>query len=180
MPGWRDGRCCASHASRGRCSWMVKNRLLCGLTKFASFHELLELLVKMNWRPSIDQVVLAGDMVGKGPDVKSVLRFARHNNFLAVKGNFEVAWLYWHERPESRRLSAVDAAQAKQLDEADWAWLASLPLYLRLPSFGVAVVHAGCVPGVPLEKQEAHVLTHVRCLAPDGRVRLDAAFRDEH
>jgi len=133
------------------------------------FHELLELLAKMNWRPSIDQVVLAGDMVGKGPDVKSVLKFARYNHFLAVKGNFEVAWLYWHEDPEKHRLPSVDAAQATQLDAADWAWLASLPLYVRLPSFGVAVVHAGCVPGVPLEKQESHVLTHLRCLAPDGR-----------
>ena len=48
----------------------------------------------------MDVVILAGDLVGKGPEVKNVVRFARHNKFLAVKGNFEVAWLiarnnYW-------------------------------------------------------------------------------------
>ena len=108
--------------------------------------------------------------MGKGPEVKNVVRFARQNKFLAVKGNFEVAWLYWHEDPDRRKLG--DAAQARQLDAEDWAWLESLPLFLRLPAFNVAVVHAGCVPGVPLERQESHVLTHVRCLTPEGRVRF--------
>lgn len=142
----------------------------CVVLTGCSFHELLELLAKMNWRPGNgDRVILAGDMVGKGPDVKSVLRFARQNGFEAVKGNFELAWLYWHEDPERRRLS--DAAQARLLDDADWAWLASLPLYIRLPAFGAAVVHAGCVPGVPLERQEARWLTHIRCVSAEGRVR---------
>lgn len=146
----------------------------------SSFHELLELLAKVNWRPTLDQVILAGDMVGKGPDVRSVVRFARQNNFRAVKGNFEVAWLYWREDPDRRRLPGTDAVQAKSLEAEDWDWLAALPLFIRLPAFNAAVVHAGCVPGVPLERQEAHVLTHIRCLTPDGRVRCCLSCRAAH
>ena len=123
-------------------------------------------------------MILAGDLVGKGPEVKSVVRFARENRLQAVKGNFELAWLYWHEEPEKRRLA--DTAQAKLLDADDWAWLKALPLFIRLEAFNAVVVHAGCVPGVPLERQDAHVLTHIRCLTAAGHVRWPSSVRASH
>jgi hypothetical protein len=67
------------------------------------------------------------------------------------------------------------------LDESDWAFLESLPLFLRLGAEGeggpeVAVVHAGAVPGVPLEEQERDNLLSLRSLvggsAPSRRLLM--------
>ena len=68
-----------------------------------------------------------------------------------------------------------------RLDDSDWAFLESLPLFWRLgaereggPEF--AVVHAGAVPGVPLEEQERDNLLSLRSLvggsAPSRRLLM--------
>ena len=48
----------------------------------------------------------------------------------------------------------------------DIAYLAELPFSLSLPSHGVLVVHAGLVPGVPLQRQALYDLIEVRALTP--------------
>ena len=67
------------------------------------------------------------------------------------------------------------------MDESDWAFLESLPLFVRLGSEGpggpeAVVVHAGVVPGVPLEKQERDHLLNLRSMvggtAPTGRLLM--------
>ena len=46
----------------------------------------------------------------------------------------------------------------------DIAYLAELPFSLSLPSHGVLVVHAGLVPGVPLQRQALYDLIEVCAL----------------
>jgi Calcineurin-like phosphoesterase len=119
-----------------------------------------------------DRVVLAGDLVAKGPDSQGVVQFARENGLLAVLGNHDAyAIAHRHEghkhAPEGRR-SYIGTLQAE-----DWEYLQGLPLYLRLgpakpgePDY--LVVHAGLVPGVPVDKQKREHLLSMRSIADTG------------
>lgn len=116
-----------------------------------------------------DRVVLAGDLVAKGPDSHGVVQLVREMGGLAVLGNHDDYCLdVWRRRQQGEarrpRRWSLDT-----LDESDWAFIASLPLFLRLgpereggPE--VAVVHAGAVPGVPFEKQERDDLLSLRSM----------------
>jgi diadenosine tetraphosphatase ApaH/serine/threonine PP2A family protein phosphatase len=57
---------------------------------------------------------------------------------------------------------------ARELSESDWAVLTELPLWLRVPEHELLVVHAGLVPGVPVEQQDPELLMNMRTLRPDG------------
>jgi len=120
-----------------------------------------------------DDVVLVGDLVSKGPDSKGVLELARSVGARAVRGNHDQAVIRWREAvargepaPELRR---SHQAVADALDDADFEWLCALPFWVRLPEHAAIVVHAGIVPGVPLEKQRHEDLLNMRSVMPDGR-----------
>jgi Calcineurin-like phosphoesterase len=128
-----------------------------------------------------DRVVLAGDLVAKGPDSRGVVQLAREIGAWAVLGNHDDYCLdVWRKRHQGEarrpRRWLLD-----KLDDSDWAFLENLPLFLRLgaeheggPEF--AVVHAGAVPGVPLEEQERDNLLSLRSLvggsAPSRRLLM--------
>ena len=128
-----------------------------------------------------DRVVLAGDLVAKGPDSRGVVQLVREIGALAVLGNHDDfcidVWRRRHQAEARRpRRWLLDT-----LDESDWAFLESLPLFLRLGAEReggpeVAVVHAGAVPGVPLEEQERENLLSLRSLvggsAPSRRLLM--------
>jgi hypothetical protein len=119
----------------------------------------LQALLRQCGVVSGDRVVLAGDLVAKGPDSRGVVQLVREMGALAVLGNHDDfcidVWRRRHQAEARRpRRWLLDT-----LDESDWAFLESLPLFLRLGAEReggpeVAVVHAGAVPGVPLEEQE--------------------------
>ena len=128
-----------------------------------------------------DRVVLAGDLVAKGPDSRGVVQLAREIGARAVLGNHDDYCIdVWRKRHqgETRRLRRW---LLDKLDDSDWAFLENLPLFVRLgaereggPEF--AVVHAGAVPGVPLEEQERDNLLSLRSLvggsAPSRRLLM--------
>ena len=65
-------------------------------------------------------------------------------------------------------------ATVAELRDEDWEWLSALPYFLRLggllPDGGDAVVvHAGLVPGLPLERQRPDDMMHIRTLDPETR-----------
>ncbi|ODA83008.1 hypothetical protein RJ55_01517 [Drechmeria coniospora] len=123
-----------------------------------------------------DHLVLVGDVVNKGPDSAAVVDLAIKLGASAVRGNHDDAVLRAAAElkagsdtvshgEETRKTAA--ALSTSQLD-----WLASLPLMLRIQlpprprcSLGnVVVVHAGLVPGTPLEEQDAYAVMHMRSL----------------
>ncbi|KAL2269581.1 hypothetical protein VTJ83DRAFT_1765 [Remersonia thermophila] len=161
-----------------------------------------------------DHLVLAGDIVTKGPDSRGVVQLAMDLGASAVRGNQddrvlaaarEMRRLGLDEKGEreddaehddnddndddenedededDERLD-VDARRrvhlrkvARSLSRAQLAWLRSRPLILRigpLPDASaapwnastIAVVHAGLVPGVPLEKQDPWAVMNMRSL----------------
>jgi diadenosine tetraphosphatase ApaH/serine/threonine PP2A family protein phosphatase len=141
--------------------------------------ELIELLDKLQLDSS-DRLVFVGDLVDRGPDPVRVVRFVRRllaarPNTVVLKGNHEDKLCKWRLR-EAQRLATgrenkmrkpddVRRAQWEALSEEEVEWLRSLPVYAVLDDNWVAV-HAGLVPGVPLEEQEADKVMRVRTLDP--------------
>src|SRR5947208_1929688 len=71
------------------------------------------------------------------------------------------------ERAKPERQQVLDSLTA-----ADWAYLEALPHFVRLGMDAkgpVAVVHAGAVPGLPLEEQDPEHLLTMRSIRPDGK-----------
>ena len=133
--------------------------------------ELRALLAEVEFRPGQDALVSVGDLVNKGPDSVGVVRLVRALGGRAVLGNHDDLVL---RCVAARRAGDDDAFGdgvrriAKRLDEADVAWLESLPLTIVLDELRAIVVHAGLVPGVPLGSQvREHVFT-MRSLRSDG------------
>lgn len=121
---------------------------------------------------SEDRVVFVGDLVARGPDTPSVLRYARELGALSVRGNHEHRMLLAHRaRKENKRGPRLGPSHQRllhELSEEDWQQLEALPLHLEFPDHGVLVVHAGVQPGVPLEEQQAWALMHMRSLTRHG------------
>ncbi|KAI1392145.1 Metallo-dependent phosphatase [Hypoxylon trugodes] len=72
---------------------------------------------------------------------------------------------------KEKRSKAADLATATSLTAAQISWLANLPVILHLghisPYYGdVLVAHAGLVPNVPLEEQDAWAVMNMRTLVP--------------
>jgi hypothetical protein len=139
--------------------------------------ELDELLLRLQHRKGADRLVLAGDLVDRGPDPVGVVRRARELGALGVLGNHEEKLLRWrkHEalvrsRPGYKNpMEAVSPERRRQheaLDALDLDYLAALPVYLRLDARWL-VVHGGFLPGRPIEKQKPTMIVRVR--------RVDAA-----
>jgi hypothetical protein len=147
--------------------------------------ELEALLVKVAWQQG-ERLVLAGDLCAKGPDSRGVVQLARENGFLAVLGNHDAHVLRLRDiqsgrapgrgqgdRPDERRPKPEHQLVVDTLQDEDWAYLDALPLLLRLGAeeeggADTVVVHAGVVPGVPLDQQSREHLLNLRSIREDG------------
>jgi diadenosine tetraphosphatase ApaH/serine/threonine PP2A family protein phosphatase len=119
-----------------------------------------------------DRLVFVGDLVAKGPDSAGVVARVRELGAACVRGNHDEAVLRIRRAAqqgvELPRAKKTHLRVAERLHEADWRWLETLPLYLRFPELHSAVVHAGVVPGKPLERQHPDDLMTMRTLRPQG------------
>ena len=135
-----------------------------------------------------DRLVLAGDLVAKGPDSQGVVQLAREEGAVAVAGNHDDHVLRVRAvargtaPPPAKGLRAEHQQVADALRDADWAYLEAMPTFLRLGREGAAagstaeptaaadtvVVHAGAVPGVPFEEQRREHLTTMRSIDDAG------------
>ena len=133
--------------------------------------ELEELLERLELSDG-DHVVFVGDLIGRGPDSRGVLRQAERIGATTVIGNHERRFLVVRQAREldivGPRLGPDHEALYGQLNARDWTALEAQLPSLELPQHNVAVVHAGLVPGVPIEDQSIETLTRIRSLDPDG------------
>jgi predicted phosphodiesterase len=135
--------------------------------------ELRELLKAAGYRRG-DRLACVGDLVSKGPDSQAVVQLLREEGGLAVLGNHDDHAL--KARVQHEHGHAVKPERQKLLDTLrgeDWAFLAALPLFVRLGSerkgeAHTVVVHGGVVPGIPLEKQDREHLLTLRSIRDDG------------
>ena len=137
------------------------------------FRELVDLT---GYRQGEDRLIIAGDLVDRGPDSAGVVRYAIQIGAEAIQGNHDAKLL----RRRGHMLKASvnpnynnpmypdnDQEQTiSQLSDMEIAWLAGLPYYIDLPEYNTVIVHAGLVPGKPLEAQSKEVLTMVRFVDP--------------
>jgi hypothetical protein len=135
--------------------------------------EELQLLLRKCGHSSADRVVLAGDLVAKGPDSQGVVQFCRENGVLAVLGNHDAfALAHRHEAGKVDKVHRRRSHLGHLLPE-DWAFMESLPLFLRLGQAKpggpeMVVVHAGAVPGIALEAQKREHLLSLRSIDDTG------------
>jgi hypothetical protein len=133
--------------------------------------ELLELLTRVG-PGADDRVIFVGDLVARGPDSRGALRIAREVAAGVVRGNHEEKLLAAHRaRKNGEPLPKLGRSHAELLDklsDEDWAQLEALPLKFDVDELGLRVVHAGIVPGLPWEKQDPWVVTHIRSLTDDN------------
>lgn len=128
-------------------------------------------------------VILAGDLVNKGPKSVDVIRLAKSlgNRCYAVRGNHDEAglreWFRLKTDP-SYQLSAK-YAWVRHMVESDANYLLSLPYTLTVPSRGILVVHAGLIPGRPIKQNSPADMTTMRNLIVHDHFGYDYAPTDD-
>lgn len=122
--------------------------------------ELEQLLDRIRFS-SGDRLVFVGDLIARGPDSLGVLDVARRTGALIVRGNHEQKLLDWHEDDDTD-LGRTHMEVARSMRDVDWTLLETSPLWIDLPEHGARVVHAGVLPGVPIEEQHPDTLMRIR------------------
>ncbi len=137
----------------------------------ACLQELEDLLAYVGYRGD-DRVVVVGDVVVRGPEPHGTVALLRRIGARGVRGNHEDRLLRWKSASDAKRQAPPIGGMTKRTADAlrprDWEFIASLPLWLDLPEHGVRVVHAGLVPGIPIERQEERALLSMRSLDARG------------
>jgi predicted phosphodiesterase len=136
-----------------------------------------------------DHVVLAGDLLDKGPDPVGVVRRARalagHTRVSLVLGNHEdrhARFRRWERaRVATGRTNPVEATDEllhahANLDSDDVAFLEAGTLHLALPEHGAVVVHAGIPPSVDRLPSQRELAAMPR----DVRQRYEQVLRVRH
>ena len=96
------------------------------------FDELISLCSKVNFDPSKDKLIFAGDLVNRGPKSLEVLDFCLKNkkSIKAVLGNHDFYLLYLIEHKKNNR-SLKKILTAKNIIGIH-KWLKKLPLLLKI------------------------------------------------
>ncbi|RMZ83972.1 hypothetical protein DV737_g1292, partial [Chaetothyriales sp. CBS 132003] len=145
--------------------------------------ELLALMAKVQFNPETDHLIAVGDVVNKGPDSPGVIDFLMANNASCVRGNHEDALLLMASdmassalRSHNGKYHSVGKPKGKdalaklilQLSQEQLDWLQSLPVVLKVGNVkgigDMIVVHAGLVPGVPLDAQDPFSVMNMRTI----------------
>ncbi|KAK2629130.1 hypothetical protein QTJ16_002233 [Diplocarpon rosae] len=160
--------------------------------------ELQALLDKVKFNKKHDHLILAGDMISKGPDSPGVVDLAMSLGATGVRGNHEDGVILADaemnhkymgtgspdtSEDEDREQHEVklerlghgdhnDRALVKALGHKRMKWLKKCPVILRVGKLGslgeVVVVHAGLAPGVELKKQDPVMVMSMRTIDKGG------------
>jgi hypothetical protein len=131
----------------------------------------LEALLSLVRYDAGDDLFFLGDLLSRGPDPLGILSILRRTGARGVRGNHDDALLQWHAKKEAghdAHLGKGKRQLAEQLQSADWAVLESLELFIDVPSHELRLVHAGIVPGLPMNAQPRDALLSMRYLGPNN------------
>lgn len=109
-------------------------------------HLLKKLLIKANYCPRVDRLILLGDYINKGPDSLGTLQFVKElcaKGAVALIGNNERNWLKSDDKALKKWKSFIE----------------QMPAYKKIDGF--LFVHAGIRPGIRLKKQKTQDLTEI-------------------
>lgn len=139
-------------------------------------------LKQVNFDAKQDEVILAGDLVAKGPQSLEVIDKARQIQARCVRGNHDDKVLRWKAFLDSKKKGIpsdlVENSEhhkiAKKMTKEQYQYLVSCPLILTVPKelsvkkIPIHVVHAGIDPSDNMSKQLPWVLVNVRNILKDG------------
>lgn len=114
------------------------------------YDELRRLLDRLNFDPGMDRLWLTGDLVNRGPDSLSTLRFVRSlgNRAVITLGNHDLHLLA--AASNGGKLRRGDDSLRPVLDAADCPelldWLCQQPLLHHDAALDVTLIHAGLAP----------------------------------
>lgn len=138
--------------------------------------EFRALVDRVGYRKGQDRLIIAGDLVDRGPDSAGVVHYAMYIGAEAIQGNHDAKLLRRRghmmrsaTNPQYRNPMQPDVDQEQtisQLTDIEFTWLGGLPYYIDLPEFNTVVVHAGLLPGRSLNKQSKEIMTMVRYVHP--------------
>ncbi|KAF7730857.1 hypothetical protein EC973_001375 [Apophysomyces ossiformis] len=153
--------------------------------------EFNRLVDAIQYNPETDQLILAGDLVAKGPDSIGVIRRAKQLGAMCVRGNHDdkVVRLKTFElqrgakamlppnavMPEGDvmdplKFNNYHTEISKAMTEDDYNYLASCPMILYLPLLNNSVVvHGGLLPGRELHNQVPYDVMNMRDLDSHGQ-----------
>jgi len=128
--------------------------------------EFKEMLRILKHRKDQDILILAGDLVNKGPKSVEVLRLARELGAHAVVGNHELASLrgFAARGGGSHPIQEENYAWTDRLESGDLDYIKGLSYTIHIPRHAALVVHAGIVPNIPLEEQSRFDVISMRDL----------------
>ncbi|KAF2686275.1 ser/Thr protein phosphatase-like protein family [Lentithecium fluviatile CBS 122367] len=166
--------------------------------------EFRHLMRKVEFVEGRDHLILAGDIISKGPDSPGVVSYAAHLGASCVRGNHEdkvllsLAETSTSPDPGPIESPALPAATdalpeesfsrgdfalrklAKSFKKSQIAWLQSCPVILHVGKIGelhdVVVVHAGLVPDIALEDQDPFQVMNMRTV--DLKTRTPSEGRE--
>ena len=126
-----------------------------------------------------DRVIFLGDLIDRGPENAKCCDLVRQReqtqgSVACVLGNHEEKHLQYEDiiargkKLDTANMPATHVAARAQLKPEHYVWFRQMPLFIRVPEYGAAAVHAGCFPGRPLEAQEARHLLHIQMLNKNG------------
>mmetsp|Transcript_39158 Transcript_39158/g.79050 ORF Transcript_39158/g.79050 Transcript_39158/m.79050 type:complete len:286 (+) Transcript_39158:65-922(+) len=158
----------------------VKQRLLIVGDIHGCLDELQRLLAQEAFSQDRDTLVLVGDLVNKGPNSGGVLRRARELGALCVRGNHddELLEAWYRTGRYAKGLERYKHDTLTQVTASDIDWVREWPLSISFPWLQLVVVHAGAVPGVPMEQQEFRNLLFMRTLSKNSDGSWQAMEQD--
>ena len=142
------------------------------------FDELQALIAEAGVTAGTDYILLAGDLINKGPKPLELIEWLRTTpRAYSVMGNHDHHVVRAMQRqadghtPDHMTYDTHPHDYiAAHLSPTQRHWYASLSLTIRLPSLSPPhlLVHAGLVPGVALEAQQPFDLMNIRNVLADG------------
>lgn len=128
------------------------------------YEDFCKLLEELNFEVEKDNLIMAGDLVNKGPESIKVIRKAMKIGAVVVRGNHEDSALsayYDHLRGDP---IPAKYEWVKDLKKKHLRFLENLPFAISIPNYQLIVVHAGLVPETPLSKQDLFSMYKMRDL----------------
>ncbi|KAF9585130.1 hypothetical protein BGW38_003786 [Lunasporangiospora selenospora] len=143
----------------------------------------------IKFESSKDDLILAGDLVAKGPQSLEVIDKANQLGASCVRGNHDDKVIRWKGYLDSLKPSERDSLPdlpsdlvensdhhhiAAKMNDDQYQYMLGCPLILSLPSklsaqkVPIHVIHAGVDPKRDLRKQLPWVLTNIRNVLDDG------------
>lgn len=141
-------------------------------------HRLLQVLEKAHYEPGNDRLFLLGDYGDRGTDSRFTVEAVRRlieegaGKVKALLGNHDEWWVEAASNPDAVPHWLTQGGDTTLRDYGGFppadvvAWLRSLDLYHEEPD--CILVHAGLMPGIPLQEQDPHDLLWIRKVFHNG------------